>query len=252
MEKRIITIRDNVFTVPDNQEVFLLEHIKSASARPTLNIKIGKNARVQYVCIIESYGDGDIKQKRVIDIADGAQVEGYQAYFGQGSSEFHIDNNLGNKSVLNNQVLFYKNKEQHFKVQDNYTFQGRGASGNFRVVGLADDQANIQYYSEIIIKAQAQLTDSRIDMQLHLLSSQAKGKLIPGLKIDANEVKAGHSASTFQLSLEDLFYLRSRGLTEKQIKSLIIDSLASKFTKGISDEDGREVILSLIKERVIL
>jgi Fe-S cluster assembly scaffold protein SufB len=249
MEKKIISVRDQDIIIPDKKEVFLLDHIKSGSSRPPLHITIGRNARVQYVCIFEPYGDGDFKQERVIDIEGGARVEGYQAYFGSGNSEFRISHNLGDKSIFNNRVLFYQTGEQNFKVQDDYTFQGQGATGKFQVEGLADGQAVVQYYSEVIIKPQAQQTDSRIDMRLHLLSKQAKGNLLPGLKIDANEVKAGHGASTFHLSPEDLFYLRSRGLNAKQIKSMVINSLANKFTADISDAAARETILLLIQER---
>jgi len=251
MDKKIISVRDQDIVIPDRKEVFLFDHIQGSSSRPPLNIKIGHHARVQYVCVFEPDGDGDFEQERIVDIGDGATVDGYQAYFGAANSRFRLRHSLGNKSVFNNRVLFYQTGEQNFQVQDDYIFQGQGAAGKFQVEGLADDKAAVQYYSELVIKPQAQQTDSRIDMRLHLLSKQAKGSLLPGLKIDANEVKAGHGASTFHLSPEDLFYLRSRGLNEKQIKSMIISSLANKFTADISDVAARDMILRLIQERAV-
>jgi Fe-S cluster assembly protein SufD len=251
MDKKIISIRDQDIVIPAGQEVFLLDHIQGCSSRLPLRITIGPKARVQYVCIFDAQGDCDFKQERTVDIGAGAIVDGYQAYFGAGNSEFKIGHSLGEKSIFNNHVLFYQTQEQNFKVQDDYVFTGQGAVGKFQIEGLADDNAAVQYYSELVIKPQAQLTDSRIDMRLHLLSPQAAGNLLPSLKIDANEVKAGHGASTFHLSPEDLFYLRSRGLDEAQVKSLIINSLAGHFTAGISDTAAKETILRLIKDRTV-
>jgi len=249
MEKQIIKITDQDIIIPAGREVFLFDHIVGDADRQPLKISIGAQARVQYLCLWES-GQG-FKQERIIDIADGAVVDGYQAYFGQGNADLRLSHKLGNKSVLNNNVLFYQNGEQQFRVQDDYIFQGLGATGKFWIEGLADDKALVQYYSEVIIKPGAQQTDSRIDMRLHLLSREAKGNLLPGLQIDANEVKAGHGASTFRLAPEDLFYLRSRGVSEKQIKSIVINSLANKFVADIADEEAKKIILRLVQERAV-
>ena len=61
---------------------------------------------------------------------------------------------------------------------------------------------------------------------------------------------SGHSASTFNLSKEDLFYLNSRGLENSDIKNLIIKSLSENFIKNIEDEEIKNEILNLINERI--
>ncbi|MFA5184765.1 MAG: SufD family Fe-S cluster assembly protein [Patescibacteria group bacterium] len=248
MKKIIIKPQDKKINIAARAEVFLLDHIAGRGSRPSLEINIGAGARVQYVSILDP-AQSHFQQERVINIAAKAEVSGYQAYFGSSQMTLKLSHNLGAQAVFHNHVLFYQTKDQNLQVQDDYIFQERGTAGRFQVEGLADDQAIVQYYSELIIKPAAQLTDSRIDMRLHLLSPGAKGNLLPGLKIDANEVKAGHGASTFQLSPEDLFYLRSRGLNEKQVKFLVIDSLARRFTADLKDRGTRELIIKLIKNR---
>ncbi|MFA5155253.1 MAG: SufD family Fe-S cluster assembly protein [Patescibacteria group bacterium] len=245
---KIITVNstDQIINIPARSEIFLFDHI-GETASPAIEINIAKKARVQYVSICDPAGD--FRQSRIINIGEDAQVSAYQAYFGTGNLDIQIKQIMAARAVFNNHVLFYQTGRQELRVQDDYIFSDRGTNGHFLVTGLAENQAAPQYYSELVIKPEAQLTDSRIDMRLYLLSREAKGNLLPSLKIDANEVKARHGASTFQLAPDDLFYLQSRGLTEKQIRRLVISSLAQRFTAGIKDVSARERISQLVEER---
>lgn len=85
-------------------------------------------------------------------------------------------------------------------------------------------------------------------MKLYLLGKETRGALLPSLKIAVNEVKAGHGASTFKLSEEDLFYLSSRGLSEQQVKQLIINSLLDNFFREIVDLKFKENIIKEISK----
>ena len=91
----------------------------------------------------------------------------------------------------------------------------------------------------------AQKSDTRVDMRLYL-EGKARGQVIPGLNIAANDVKAGHSASTFKLAPEDLFYLQSRGLSPADIKKMLSLSLAKNFIHGFPDEALSKEVLDLI------
>ncbi len=55
-----------------------------------------------------------------------------------------------------------------------------------------------------------------------LLFDDAKGRSVPSLEIDENEIKAGHASTVGRPDAEQLFYLRSRGLSEKEAEKLII------------------------------
>ena len=55
-----------------------------------------------------------------------------------------------------------------------------------------------------------------------LLFDNAKGRSVPSLEIDENELKAGNASTVGRPDENQLFYLRSRGLTEKEATELII------------------------------
>lgn len=55
-----------------------------------------------------------------------------------------------------------------------------------------------------------------------LLFDNAKGISVPSLEIDENELKAGHASTIGRPDAEQLFYMQSRGLSEKEAQKLLI------------------------------
>lgn len=55
-----------------------------------------------------------------------------------------------------------------------------------------------------------------------LLFDDAKGRSVPSLEIDENELKAGHASSVGRPADAEIFYLRSRGLPKEQAEKLIV------------------------------
>jgi Fe-S cluster assembly scaffold protein SufB len=249
MQRHLITANDRELIISGSEEFLLWDYLDSSQAAQDLVIKIGPGCSGQYILVV---GDGpvDFSQfSRKIYLSAGSKLASYQAYFGQSDFSGELNYYLDQSVKLTSQALLYQVASQQLTIKDNYIFQGPASTGQFLVQGLLDDQAKSSYYSDIVIEPLAQGTDSRIDMKLYLLSRQASGQLLPGLKIAANEVKAGHGASTFNLSPEDLFYLESRGLAADQVKALVINSSAQHFLADISDQDIKTIITQLIEER---
>jgi Fe-S cluster assembly protein SufD len=55
-----------------------------------------------------------------------------------------------------------------------------------------------------------------------LLSDGARADSLPGLEIDADDLKCSHGATSGTLDEEQLFYLRSRGLGLVEAKQLVV------------------------------
>jgi Fe-S cluster assembly scaffold protein SufB len=56
-----------------------------------------------------------------------------------------------------------------------------------------------------------------------LLDKNAHAESIPGLEIIADDVRCSHGVTISDIDQEQLFYLKSRGIDEKNGKQLIID-----------------------------
>ena len=251
LTKKNISARSRDITLPARSRVLLLENIKTGAANPARKIIIGPNSRVQHIIIVDGAVRSAAALQRELIIGDNSQVDMFAAYFGGGSYRVKADTYLGKQANVTSRVLFWLKERQNLQVQDNYIFTAPATVGQFKIEGLIDDQASAEYYSDVVISPAAQETDSRIDMRLHLLSPQAKGSLLPGLKISANRVKAGHGASTFRLAPDDIFYLQTRGLSPEEIKKLIIKAVANQFAGPIADSATRDLLIKLITKRAL-
>ena len=60
-------------------------------------------------------------------------------------------------------------------------------------------------------------------MKILLLDKKSGATAEPELEIEANRVKASHSASVGKIDDEQLFYLRSRGIEETKAKNIIVN-----------------------------
>lgn len=94
--------------------------------------------------------------------------------------------------------------------------------GRVQVRGVAENGARIKVNGLVRIEKQAQNTDSFLSMKILLLDKKSAATAEPELEISANRVKASHAASVGKIDEEQLFYLASRGIKEKEARNMII------------------------------
>ncbi len=72
----------------------------------------------------------------------------------------------------------------------------------------------------------------------------------PQLEIYADDVKCSHGATVGRLNEEELFYMRSRGISLEDAKVLQMVSFLSPVMEGIQDEKLREELVCRLDEAV--
>ena len=102
----------------------------------------------------------------------------------------------------------------------------------------------------IRVEKDAQRTDAYQKNDDLILSDSARADSIPGLEIDANEVKAGHGSTSGQIDEEQLFYLMARGLSREEATRTIVIGFFSAVVERIPDEDLQERVLELIEAKM--
>lgn len=112
------------------------------------------------------------------------------------------------------------------------------------------DTAYVVFDGMIDIEKGAQGTNSDLrDAALHL-SDKARSDSIPGLEIDANEVKAGHGSTSGQIDEEQLFYLMARGLSREEATRTIVIGFFSSVVERIPMDDVQDRVLELIEAKM--
>lgn len=102
---------------------------------------------------------------------------------------------------------------------------------------ILDDKARAVFQGKVHVHQIAQKTDGYQLSNAILLSEGAEMDTKPELEIYADDVKCSHGATTGQLDEEPVFYLRSRGLTEKQARELLIQAFVDEVVDKIEDEE---------------
>jgi Fe-S cluster assembly protein SufD len=94
-------------------------------------------------------------------------------------------------------------------------------------------QAHAVFNGRILVRDGAQLTNSAQQSRNLLLSRRAHVDTKPQLEIFADDVKCAHGAAIGQLDADELFYLRTRGLSESAARNLLTYGFAAEIVDRI-------------------
>ena len=83
-----------------------------------------------------------------------------------------------------------------------------------------------------------------------LLSDTAKSLALPMLLCSEEEVEGNHSTSAGKIGEKELFYMMSRGWSQKEAMKLMVRAKFNKILKDISKEELKEEILNQIDKRL--
>lgn len=104
--------------------------------------------------------------------------------------------------------------------------------------GLAGGKSKVRFDGRIIVAPDAQQIEAYQENHNILISDDARVETKPQLEIYADDVKCSHGATVGKLSEEEQFYMRSRGIPEKEAKVLQMISFLSPVLAHLSEEAG--------------
>ncbi len=115
---------------------------------------------------------------------------------------------------------------------------------------IVSDRAHSIFNGKVFVPKTAQLTDANQLNRNLLLSSKARVDTKPELQITADNVKCAHGATVSQLEAEEIFYLRSRGLSEADANQLLIDAFAAEICTHITEKSLQEKITQTVVQKI--
>ena len=118
--------------------------------------------------------------------------------------------------------------------------------------GVLDGKSTGVFNGKIFVRKDAQKTNAFQSNKSILLSDEATINTKPQLEIWADDVKCSHGATSGQLDEESLFYLRSRGLSEKSAKAMLVYAFASDVLSNIKIESLKLLLEEKISEKLTL
>ena len=98
---------------------------------------------------------------------------------------------------------------------------------------IVDGAARAVFNGNIMVRAGAQRTDSSQSSRNLLLSGKARVDTKPQLEIFADDVKCAHGATVGQLDVDEIFYLKSRGLSDTAARNLLTYAFGAEVIERI-------------------
>jgi Fe-S cluster assembly protein SufD len=166
-----------------------------------------------------------------------------------------IRNNLkvtfsGEHAEANVNGISFTDKKQHV---DNFTVIEHASPNclsNQIYKNILDDESTGAFAGRIHVARDAQQTNAFQRNNNVLLSDKAKMQTKPQLIIDADDVKCSHGATVGQIDEEALFFLRARGIGEKDARMMLMNAFAHEVILKINLESLRDRIDELIEKRL--
>ena len=153
----------------------------------------------------------------------------------------------GTEATLNG--LYIVNGTQHV---DNHTVidhaKPHGTSHEL-YKGILDGKASAVFNGRIIVRKDAQKTDSKQTNKNLVLSDEAVIDTKPELQILADDVRCTHGATIGQLDAESMFYLQSRGIAKKDARSLLTYAFAQDIIDRIKVQSLRDSLERILFEK---
>jgi Fe-S cluster assembly protein SufD len=115
---------------------------------------------------------------------------------------------------------------------------------------ILDGESTGAFAGRIHVARDAQQTNAFQRNNNVLLSDKAKMQTKPQLIIDADDVKCSHGATIGQIDEEALFFMRSRGIGEKEARTMLMNAFAHEVIQKITIESLCERLNKLIEKRL--
>lgn len=236
----------------DNAEVSVVDHYRSLDGEGGLSIAIadlvgGRGSRITYAACQELADDAQALHLSSIVAGRDASIKSFQVQLGANFSRSESVSDLigeGSRSDMLSVSLPIGDQ-----IVDQRTLQNHKAphaTSDLLYKNALYGQSRSIFSGLITVDKEAHFTDAYQTCRNLLNSDEAEATSLPGLEINADQVKCSHGATSGPISDEELFYLKARGITDSESRKLIIEG----FLAGVLERFGNSEVLDSLVARI--
>jgi Fe-S cluster assembly protein SufD len=214
---------------------------------------VGDNARLRYVCGQELSEKSWVFGAQRAEVSRDAALDWVALGFGSAGGRVRMETRLSGPGADARVTGAYAiHGRQHIDFDTTQEHAAPNTTSDLAFRGVLHDRSSAVWKGNIIVDPGAQKTDAFQESRNLLLSKRAHADAIPGLEIQANDVRCTHAAAVAQVDPEQLFYLRSHGLGEDTAKRLVIEGFLSALVERFEPGPVREVLAETLERRLAL
>ncbi len=146
--------------------------------------------------------------------------------------------------------LYFPRDRQHLDHHTNQNHKEPRCTSDLLFKGALEDHARSVYQGMIHVMHGAQRTDAYQKNDNLILSDHARADSIPGLEIEADDVRCTHGATSAKVPEEYIFYLMARGLSRQTAKRMIVQGFFEEVINRVPVPGVRAKLETEIAHRV--
>jgi Fe-S cluster assembly protein SufD len=216
-----------------------------------VELVVGQGARLEYVTVQDyAVPMSHFATHRVLAERD-SQVEWTAVGLGASRGKSRMEARLlgpGANVRLNGAYVLDGRQQLDYDTQQ--VHEAPNSYSDLAFKGVLSDRAHSVWRGIIDVRPGAQGTDSYQENRNLLLSKGAHADSIPGLQIEANEVRCTHGATISKVDPEQLFYLQARGIHRDEATRTIVQGFLTPLLDRVHPESVRDTVRDLLWARL--
>lgn len=181
-------------------------------------------------------------------IKEGSKVNWYDISIGCKFFKVDIVNLLeGEKAEGSNYGLFIGDGQQQFDIYSASIHKAENTKSNILVKGALKDKSKSLFRGLVKIEANAKNSNGYQKEEVILIDEEVEANAIPKLEINNEDVKCSHGASIGNVDREKIFYLMSRGISERKAVELILEGFFDVIIEKTENDKIREMVMGKLR-----
>jgi Fe-S cluster assembly protein SufD len=190
---------------------------------PVSEIIVGEGAAVEYLCVQDLSEHAWILGSQRAQVARDASLHWVGLGLGSGQGKLRMETDINGQGASAKVTGAYAGHgRQHIDYDTTQEHAAPHTTSDLAFRGVLRDRATAVWSGMIKVDPGAQRTDAFQESRNLLMNDGAHADAIPGLEIEANDVRCTHAATVARLDEDQLFYLQSRGLTRAESERLLV------------------------------
>ncbi len=212
---------------------------------------VGDASSLRYVCGQALSERSWIFGAQRAEVGRDASLDWVALGFGSASGRVRMETRLGGQGAQARVTGAYATHgAQHIDFDTTQEHAAPNTTSDLAFRGVLQGRSSAVWKGNIIVDPGAQKTDAFQESRNLLISKRAHADAIPGLEIQADDVRCTHAAAIAQVDPEQIFYLRSRGLDAGAAKQLVIEGFLSALVERFEQGSVREVLAAALEQRL--
>jgi Fe-S cluster assembly protein SufD len=216
-----------------------------------VELVVGDGANLRYVCEQELSTDGWVFATQRAEIGRDANLDWVALGFGSARGKVRMETKLaGRGSSARVTGAYAGDGSQHLDYDTTQEHAAEDTTSDLAFRGVLTERATAVWRGMIRVDKGAQRTDAFQESRNLLLSTEAHADAIPGLEIEADDVRCTHAAAVAQVDPEQLYYLRAHGLSDAEAKRLVIEGFLSELVERAHEGPIRDALREELEGRL--